>query len=96
MVVRKNSRLEHLPSARDDSAAWGIPEAIRQGVDLFLTGDLKYHDFQAGRKDLVLADIGHYESEHYVKEIIHSVLIEKFPTFAVLISERETNPIKYL
>ena len=78
------------------AGAFLIPETIRQGVDLFLTGDLKYHDFQAAGEDLMLADIGHYESEHYVKEILHAVLIEKFPTFAVLISERETNPIKYL
>jgi len=78
------------------AGAFLIPEAIRQGVDLFLTSDLKYHDFQVGGEDLLIADIGHFESEHYVKEILKAVLVEKFPTFAVLISERETNPIKYL
>ena len=78
------------------SGAFLIPEVIRQGADLFLTGDLKYHDFQAGREGLLLADIGHYESEHFVKEMLYAVLIEKFPTFAVLISEREINPINYL
>ena len=78
------------------AGAFLIPEAKRQGVDLFLTADLKYHDFQASEGDLLLADIGHFESEHYVKEILHAILIEKFPTFAVLISERETNPINYL
>jgi dinuclear metal center YbgI/SA1388 family protein len=65
------------------------------GIDTYLTGDLKYHDFQGVSGKLLLVDIGHYESEQYVKEMLKSLLIEKFPNFAVLISERESNPIKY-
>ena len=58
--------------------------------------DLKYHDFQDASGRIVLADIGHFESEVWVKELFRDVLIEKFPTFAVFISEREENPVQYL
>jgi dinuclear metal center YbgI/SA1388 family protein len=77
------------------SGSFLIREAINQHADLFLTADLKYHDFFKSQVNLVLADIGHYESEQFVKEWIYSVLIEKFSTFAVLISEINTNPVKY-
>jgi dinuclear metal center YbgI/SA1388 family protein len=77
------------------SGSFLIREAINQKADLFLTSDIKYHDFFKVQDDLVLADIGHYESEQFVKEWIYSVLIEKFSTFAVLISETNANPVKY-
>ena len=77
------------------SGSFLIREAIREGSDLFLTGDLKYHDFFKSGDKIVIADIGHYESEQFVKEWIYSVLIEKFPTFALLISEINTNPVNY-
>jgi dinuclear metal center YbgI/SA1388 family protein len=73
-----------------------ISEALRYGADAFLTGDLKYHDFQATGSKMLLADIGHYESEQWVKELISEVLIQKFPNFAVSISEKEENPVKYV
>jgi dinuclear metal center YbgI/SA1388 family protein len=72
-----------------------IQQALNEQADLFLTADLKYHDFFKPQGDLVLADIGHYESEQFVKEWIYAVLIKKFSTFAVLISETNTNPVKY-
>jgi len=77
------------------SGAFLIPEARRSGADIFLTADLKYHDFFLADHKLILADIGHYESEHWVKEWLYAALIEKFPTFAFLISEINTNPVKY-
>jgi dinuclear metal center YbgI/SA1388 family protein len=77
------------------SGAFLIREAVNQRADLFLTADIKYHDFFCCQGDMVLADIGHYESEQFVKEWIYSVLIEKFSTFAVLISEINSNPVKY-
>jgi len=77
------------------SGSFLIPEAIHAGSDLFLTADMKYHDFFRSQKKIILADIGHYESEQFVKEWIYSILIEKFSTFAVLISETNTNPVKY-
>jgi putative NIF3 family GTP cyclohydrolase 1 type 2 len=77
------------------SGSFLIPEAIRSGVDAFLTADLKYHDFFGMENGLLLADIGHYESEQPVKDWLYAVLIEKFPTFAFLISEVNTNPVHY-
>ena len=78
------------------SGSFLIRNAMLAGVDIFLTADLKYHDFFDLSGKLVVADIGHYESEQGVKEWLHDVLIEKFPTFAFLISELNTNPIHYL
>jgi dinuclear metal center YbgI/SA1388 family protein len=77
------------------SGSFLIHDAIRAGADILLTADLKYHDFFEADSNLILADIGHYESEQFVKEWIYSILIEKFPTFAILISETNTNPVKY-
>jgi dinuclear metal center YbgI/SA1388 family protein len=77
------------------SGSFLIPEAISSKVDAFLTSDLKYHDFFGMENKLLLADIGHYESEQAVKDWLYAVLIEKFPTFAFLISEVNTNPVHY-
>lgn len=73
-----------------------IDQAIRAQADVFITGDIKYHDFFMAEKKLVIADIGHYESEQFVKELIYSELIKKFSNFAVLISEAHTNSVNYL
>lgn len=73
-----------------------IKDAIRNQADVFLTGDIKYHDFFLGEDKMLIADIGHYESEKFVKELIYSNLIEKFSNFAVLISEANTNSVNYL
>jgi len=77
------------------SGAFLIPEAIRSGAGFFLTSDIKYHDFFETDYKLVLADIGHYESERFAKDLIRGVLIKKFPNFAVLISKINTNPVHY-
>ncbi|MEI6454701.1 MAG: Nif3-like dinuclear metal center hexameric protein [bacterium] len=77
------------------SGAFLIPDAIAAGADVFVTADLKYHDFFIGAGVILLADIGHYESEHLVKEWLYDALIEKFPNFACLKSQVNTNPIHY-
>jgi putative NIF3 family GTP cyclohydrolase 1 type 2 len=77
------------------SGSFLIPDAIRAGADIFVSGDIKYHEFFDADKNLVIADIGHYESEQFSKELIYSVLIKKFPTFAVLISKGYTNSVNY-
>ena len=77
------------------SGSFLIPEALKAGADAYLTADLKYHDFFGMKNNLILADIGHYESEQWVKEWLYAALIEKFPTFAFLISEVNTNPVQY-
>ena len=73
-----------------------IKEAMKNKADAFLTADLKYHEFFEGENRMLIADIGHYESEKGAKELIYSVLNKKFPTFALLISETDTNSVHYL
>ena len=73
-----------------------IRDAITAGADLFLTGDIRYHEFFLPVKSMILGDIGHYESEQFTKELVFTRLKEKFPTFALQISGISSNPIKYL
>ncbi len=77
------------------SGSFLIPEAIHSGANAFLTADLKYHEFFDANTQLLLADIGHYESERFAKDLIYGILIEKFPNFAFLISKINTNPVHY-
>ncbi len=72
-----------------------IKQAITSGADAFVTADVKYHEFFDAENRLMIADIGHYESEIFTKELLKDIIIEKFDTFAVLLSETNTNPIKY-
>jgi len=77
------------------SGSFAIENAKKTGADFYLTADLKYHDFFRAEGKLVLADIGHYESEQYTKELIHSYLSKKISNFALILAETKTNPIKY-
>jgi dinuclear metal center YbgI/SA1388 family protein len=77
------------------SGAFLIPEAKKSGAGAFLTADLKYHDFFTADRQLILADIGHYESERFAKDLIYGILIKNFPNFAFLISKINTNPVHY-
>ena len=70
-----------------------LDDAIIAGADVFISGDFKYHEFFRAEKKILIADIGHYESEQHVKQVFYDLLIEKFPTFAFQISEINTNPI---
>ena len=72
-----------------------LKPAISQKADIFITGDFKYHEFFDAEDKIIIADIGHYESEQYTKELLYDKLIEKFPTFAFLLTEKNTNPVKY-
>jgi len=73
-----------------------IRDAMKAGADIFITGDVKYHDFFEAENKMLIADIGHFESEQFAKELIYNVLNKNFPTFAVLISENNTNSVNYL
>jgi dinuclear metal center YbgI/SA1388 family protein len=73
-----------------------LNDAIRSGADVFVTSDIKYHDYFNADNSLLLVDIGHYESEKFATEILYELIIKKFPTFAVRFSETNTNPINYL
>ena len=68
---------------------------IRAGADAFLTADLKYHEYFDALGKLMCIDAGHYETEHHVAEHLSSLLKEKFPNFATLISQVNTNPVNY-
>ena len=78
------------------SGSFLITDAIKAGADIFITGDVKYHDFFESENKMIIADVGHYESEQFAKELIYSILKNKFPTFAVLISKINTNSVNYL
>ena len=78
------------------SGAFAISEAKAAKADAFITADLKYHDFFSAENDILLADIGHYESEQYTKNLLVAYLTEKIPNFAIILSETNTNPVKYL
>ncbi|MBX7125707.1 MAG: Nif3-like dinuclear metal center hexameric protein [Cyclobacteriaceae bacterium] len=78
------------------AGAFLIQDAIRAGADVFVTADLKYHDFFEHNDRLILADPGHYESEQFTIDLLVEVLSKKFVTFAVNFSNTSTNPISYL
>lgn len=78
------------------SGAFLIADAEAAGADIYLTADLKYHDFQRPQRGMLLADIGHYESEQFAKEIIFSVISEKFSTFACRISAVQKAIVSYI
>lgn len=75
------------------SGAFLLPDAIAQQADVFITGEIHYHDFLSYEKNLFLTAIGHYESEIEIKHYLYEKLIKKFTTFAV--SKTETNPQNY-
>lgn len=78
------------------SGAFLIDKAIASGAEAFITSDTKYHDFVDRANEILLIDIGHHESENCTKEIFFNVIKEKFPNFAVMYSQSDINPIKYL
>lgn len=73
-----------------------IDDAVRSGADVYVTGDVRYHDFQERADDILLVDIGHYETEQCSSSIFLEIIKEKFPTFAVQYSKLQQNPIVYL
>ena len=77
------------------SGSFLINKALNAGVDAFVTGDIKYHDFFIPEGRILLADIGHYESEQYTKELLFNQITKIFPTFVVQISEHNTNSVHY-
>ena len=78
------------------SGSFAIHAAKTVKADAFITADLKYHDFFAAENNILLADIGHYESEQYTKNLLVAFLTEKMPNFAIILSKTNTNPVKYL
>ncbi|WP_223584036.1 Nif3-like dinuclear metal center hexameric protein [Sphingobacterium sp. GVS05A] len=69
--------------------------AKRSGADFFVTADYKYHEFFDAEGEIVIADTGHFESEQFTQELLYDIITKKFPNFATLTTEIDTNPIKY-
>ncbi|MDR0802720.1 Nif3-like dinuclear metal center hexameric protein [Fluviicola sp.] len=78
------------------SGSFLLKDAIRANVDVFITGDFKYHEFFDAEDHLMIADIGHFESEQYTSEWLVAQLKKKFTKFAVRLTNVNTNPINYL
>ena len=77
------------------SGSFLLNDAIRAKADIFITADFKYHQFFDAEGKIIIADIGHYESEQFTSEIFEDILKKKFPNFAILLSNLSTNPVKY-
>lgn len=78
------------------SGSFLLPNAIREKADVFITGDFKYHEFFNADGQIIIADIGHYESEQFTKELFKEILQKKIPNFATHLSQVITNPINYI
>lgn len=77
------------------SGSFAIQAAQAAGADAFVTADLKYHDFFMAENNIILADIGHYESEQYTKNLLVAYLTKKITNFAIVLSDKNTNPVQY-
>ncbi len=95
----RHSKLRNKPIKKvavlGGSGSFAINNAIVANADIYITSDIKYHEFYKAENKLVIADIGHYESEQFTKNLLVDFLTEKFPNFAVILSDKNTNPIYY-
>lgn len=73
-----------------------ITSAIKAKADILVTGDVKYHDFTSFGSEIIIADIGHYESELCSRELLARIIRERFPDLTIYLSDSESNPIKIL
>jgi len=77
------------------SGSFLLKHALSAGADFFVTADFKYHEFFDAEGKLVIADIGHFESEQFTVQLLHDIIRKKFTNFAVRLTEINTNPVKY-
>lgn len=77
------------------SGSFLLGDAKALGADVFISGDFKYHEFFDAEAQILIADIGHFESEQFTKELIYEKLTEKFANIALHFTDVNTNPIKY-
>jgi len=78
------------------SGSFLLKQAIAAGADVFVTADFKYHEFFDAEGKLVIADIGHFETEQFTQELLAEIINKKFPTFAIRLTKINTNPVKYI
>lgn len=97
--VIRHTKLRDKPISRvavcGGAGGFLLDDAKRSGADIFISADYKYHEFFDAEGDIVIADIGHFESEQFTQELLLEIIQKKFVTFAVLLTGIETNPIKY-
>jgi dinuclear metal center YbgI/SA1388 family protein len=72
-----------------------LKQAIAAGADIFITADYKYHEFFDADGKIIIADIGHFESEQFTQQLLYEIIQNKFTTFAVRLTGINTNPVKY-
>ena len=77
------------------SGAEFIGAAVHSGADIYVTGDVKYHDFTGNASRILIADIGHYESEQFTKDIFYEIIREKMPNFATYYAKSENKQVKF-
>ena len=77
------------------SGSFLLPSAISKNADIFITSDFKYHQFFDANNQILVADIGHYESEQFTIDLIGDILMKKFTNFAIRLTSVNTNPINY-
>ncbi|MCJ7468031.1 MAG: Nif3-like dinuclear metal center hexameric protein [Maribacter sp.] len=97
--IRHSALLEkkiHKVAVLGGSGAFAIAAAKAAGADIFISADVKYHQFFEADDTMVIADIGHYETEQFTKNLLVDYLMKKIPNFAIRLSASKTNPIKYL
>lgn len=99
LSIIKHSPLLHKPIKKvaicGGAGSFLIKQALAVGADVFVTSDLKYHEFFDVEGQILVADIGHWESEQFTTGLLIDILQAKFPTFAVLKSVIKTNPVNY-
>ena len=78
------------------AGAFLLDNAIREGADAFITGEMHYHEYFGTEQKIQIIVLGHYQTEQYTKEIFYSIIRETFPSLPAFMAETNTNPIKYL
>jgi dinuclear metal center YbgI/SA1388 family protein len=78
------------------SGSFLLQNALNAGADIFITADFKYHEFFDAEGKLIIADVGHFESEQFTQELLLELITEKFSNFALRLTTQNTNPINYL
>jgi len=98
--VVKYTQLRNVPVKKiavcGGAGSFLLKDAINSGADVFITADFKYHQFFDAENRIIIADVGHFESEQFTKELFYELLIRKFSNFAIHFTKVNTNPIKYL
>jgi dinuclear metal center YbgI/SA1388 family protein len=95
----RHTALMHQPVSKvalcGGSGRFLLHKAISAGAQVFISSDFKYHEFFDAEGRILIADVGHFESEQFTKDLLIRQLSEKFPTFDLLLSKENTNPVNY-